>query len=261
MSALNDLVTETLSDLVNITDAGYPGDPSGTPANNAYFSANVHPYLQALGRVIQRDREYQVSPDYASLGTPFYENIALAYAAIVSSSSSNKMLINVQTKATSYAEALTCNQNGFVVIRGDNKYSSIISGALSISTGVHIFQNIGIQANIAVTGGVAIFDNCTHTGSKVISQSGGSTMIITGCKTIGFINITGNGNTTVLEQIQNVTTGTGADASNSIKLASGMTGGNYSIRDVKCQGVLSNAGSLTVEISSLLENGISRPNY
>lgn len=257
LTALRD---DPLADVVNITDAGYPGDPNGTPANHDYFEQNVHNYMAVLGKHALPSRTFEVSPAYAGLGDPYFETVSDAYTAATGTTSSNKLLIRVKATATSYATSITMNKNGHITFQGDNKHTSVMSAAINITAGIHIFNEIGFNSDIVISGGTVIFDNCTQLNG-VCTISGGATVIISDCKSWGFTSLTGNGNTLFMENIKSVKVGTGGDVLNSIKLASGMTGGVYVFNNVRMEGLLSNTGSLTIEESQLKENGTARPAY
>ena len=249
-----------LSDVVNITDASYPADPAGTSANHSYFENNVHNYLAILGKHALPSRTFEVSQAYAGLGDPFFETVYAAYQQATGTSSSNKLLIKIKSKGSSYTEALALNQSGHITFKGETEYTSVLSGAITITAGVHIFINVGFNNNITVSGGTAIFINCTQLNG-VFTQSGGSTVILSDCRSWGFIGVSGNSNTLFIENMKAIKVGTGGNILNSINLDSGMTGGVYVLSNVRLEGLLSNAGGLTVEESQLKENATSRPAY
>lgn len=259
MSALTDLRDKTATELANITDAGYPGDPLGTNANAAYFIANVHNFLKALGQIALPSRKFKVSPLYTGLGEPFFATIDAAYAAVSGSSSSNKQLIEIEPNAASYSEGLSLSASQWVEFVGSGKYSSVISGSIAISNGVSIFRNLPIQADIGVSGGVAIFDNCSQT-SGIFTLTGG-TVIITNCATWGFIETVNDGATLFLEGIKNMKKGTGGDVANSIKFNAGITTGTYVFSDLRLEGVINNASAIVIEESNIRPNATARPTY
>ena len=259
MSALTDLRDNTVSVLANITDAGYPSDPAGTNANAAYFIANVHNFLKALGQAMLPGATFQVSAEFTGLGSPFFTTIALALAAVTGTSSSNKQLVKIKPIASSYSDALVINGSQWIVFEGEGKYTTPISGAISISNGVTIFRGVNIQNDISVSGGVAIFEDCSQT-TGVFTQTGGS-VIISNCGTWGFISAVNNAMTMFLENIKFIKKGTGGDSSNSISLGAGLTTGDYAFSDLGLEGVLSNPSAVIIQESNVRENGKARPAY
>ena len=259
MSALTDLRDNLVADLVNITDAAYPGDPAGTPANEAYFVANVHNFLKALGQAMLPGRKFIVSPKYAGLGNPFYTTIALAFAAVTGSSSSNKQLIFVEPSPTSYSDPLVIDSSQWVEFSGAGKYTSVISGAVAISNGVSIFRGIGFQSDISINGGVAIFEDCTQP-TGVFNLNGGS-VIISNCSSWGFITSLNNGSLLFLEGVKSVKKGTGGDLANSVTLNAGITTGTYVFNDVRLEGAINNPSSVTIEESNVKTDATARPSY
>jgi len=259
MSALTNLRDVALADIVGITDAAYPGDPAGTPANKDYFTSNVHNYLKILGQLALPSDTYIVSPAFTTIDSPYSPTIQAAVSAISGSSSSNKKLVEVLPNGSSYAETLSFSNSQWIVIQGKGKYSVAISGAISITNGVVIFRGVDIKANISVAGGVAIFEDCTQTDG-VFAQTGG-TVIISNCGSWGHTSITGNGNILFLEGIKSIKKGTGGDALNSITFQAGISTGTYCFTDVRCEGLISNPSSVVPEISNVKENGAERPAY
>ncbi len=251
---------DPLSTVVNITDAAYPGDPGGTSANHSYFENNVHNYLAVLGKHALPSRTFEVSPAFSGLGDPFFDTVYAAYQQATGTSSSNKLLIKIGAKNSSYTEALTLNKSGHITFKGETEYNSVISGAVTITAGVHIFKDVGFNNNITVSGGTAIFIGCTQLNG-VFTHSGGATVIISDCKSWGFVGVSGNSNTLFIEDVKAIKVGTGLNLLNSINLDSGMTGGAYVFSNVRLEGLLANAGSLVIEESQLKENGTARPNY
>lgn len=258
MSALTDLRDKLVNVLVNIVDAGYPGDPAGTPANAAYFNANVHNYLKILGVLSLPENTHFVSPTFAGIGSPYFIDIPTAYAAISGSSSSNKYLIDLGANKSSYPEALTIDGNQWVMVKGV-KYASVISGSVAISNGTTIFKGVTFQDDIVVSGGLAVFEDCHQTtGTFTIS---GGIAVVSNCESWGFVNAINAGNTLFLEGIKNIQKGTGGDANNSITLAASVTTGDYVFHDLTLVGVLNNASSVTPEESNIVPNGTERPTY
>lgn len=259
MSALTNLRDVALATLVGITDAAYPGDPMGTPANKDYFTANVHNYLKLLGQIALPSDTYIVSPIFTTIDTPYHPNIEGAVSVISGSSSSNKKLVEVLPNGSSYPETLSFSNSQWIVIQGKGKYSVAISGAITITNGVVIFRGVDIKNDINVVGGVAIFEDCTQTAG-VFSLTGG-TAIISNCGSWGHTSITGNGNILFLEGIKSIKKGTGGDVLNSITFNAGISTGTYCFTDVRCEGLISNPSSVVPEISNVKENGAERPAY
>lgn len=256
MTLIQDLLIKDLDDLVNITDAEYPGDPNGTDANEAYFAANVHPYIQTVTKALIENNSYMVNPRIAALadvGSPFFGTIQAAHAAISGSGANNKYVIYVGASATDYSEALSLNQSScHITIVGLNKYANKISGTTNITAGIYILRNLHFVNNITQSGGVSNIENCAQTtGSTVIS--GNSTAMINNCGTWGGITVSGDTNIVWLENIK----GVGGD----VTLTPGMTGGTYVVKDVGMTGSFIDTTSLVTLFGNLYPGQPARPNF
>lgn len=237
MGLLKDLTTETISELTGITqDASYQGDPNGTPANKAFFEGNVHSYLKDLGLATSPSNTYQVSPAFAGLGNPFFETVSAAHAQVVTdgSSASNKKVIDINAKGDSYSQPLTLNHNGFVLLRGRGR-GTTLSGSLTISAGVYLFENLLITGNITISVGTVVFKNCEITGTVSITSNTASKVIIMDALHVGVITIDGNNKTFLLQNIANMSKD-GND--HSVNISAGLTGGIYELRAVFMTGEL-----------------------
>jgi hypothetical protein len=259
MGLLKDLVDKTVTQLTGITDAGYFGDPAGTDANNAYFEGNLHNYLKALGIAASPSKEYFVSPAFSALTeVNHFSSLALAHAQIVTdgSGSSNKALISLGANASSYSDALTLNHNGYVVIKGKSKNNCVISGNIVISTGTYIFDDVRFEDDITVSGGKAIFLNCSKPSGSFTQSGSASTVVITDCDRWSYIIVTGNDKVIHARNIRDMTANTGI----SISLAISMTGGTYVFTDSLLQGTIDEKTAAT-NISNVQESFIALPTY
>lgn len=259
MGLVKDLVDKTIAQLTAITDAGYQGDPSGTDANNAYFEGNVHNYLKAVGVALSPSKEYFVSPAFSGLTEVYYlPTLAAAHAQIVTdgSGSSNKALVTLGANASSYSDALTLNHNGYVVVKGKSRNNCVISGNITISTGTYIFDQVRFENDITVSGGKAIFLNCTKPSGAFTQSGSASTVIISECDRWSYVVVTGNDKIIHIRNIKDMT----ANAGISINLAISMTGGTYIFTDSYLQGTIDEKTAAT-NISNVQESYTALPAY
>lgn len=246
-----------------ITDASYPGDPSGTHANDAYMQDHVAVYLKDLGTVVQPDRVYKVSPANSALLKPFYATIADALTDVKAdgSGSSNKAEIEVEHKYTTYSDALTFDgaSTPYILVTGKNKYGNVISGAVSISTGTVIFQNLYFQSDITIGGGTVHLINCDQLKTNKILITAGCTVKIADAKQLGRIEISSALSNVVLnlEHLRNV----GKNGSSvSIIVPNDLTTPVILIDDVKFLGTIDDTGNLITEKQNYEENATERIN-
>lgn len=263
MGLIKDLKTKTVEELANVENAAYPGDPSGTDANDVYFEGNVHNYLHEIGLHINPDNVFNVSPGYADLQDPDFETIVDAHAASTGSSSSNRRLIKVEPGI--YSGALNMNMSGgYIILKGAQRNACQITGNIAVSNGVYVFEGFHIEGNITVSGGVAVFVNCTQkTGNTALSA--GATLLLASIPYWGYITAVNDSNTLYLENVKDMAKD---GSSRSIYLDSTVTAGDYSIDDVRCQGTFTNSGSIAIGegageilVSGLKENRRARPQY
>jgi hypothetical protein len=249
--------TTNLADLVAIIDAEYEGDLNGTNANKQYFLDNIHKYLKDAAIALLPQKHYMVGENYSSLNKPYFSKVSDAYAGVITdgSSSTDKALIEIRAKTTSYGEALTLNHDGYVVFRGIQKDTSIISGNIILSTGVHIFENVKFSNNISITGGVAVFINCSKVSGNFL-QSGGSTVLIHNCEHWSAISVSGNNNKLFITNVDNILGTDGA----SLTLAAGMTGGTYVMKNSDCEGTINEGTAFSLKKN--VEEGVEpKPTY
>lgn len=256
---LKNAIDLPLVDLVAITDAEFEGDPDGTDANAAYFQGNIHNYIKDLAKAVTASNVYWVSDRYTDMEDYHFETIVLAYAQLLTdgSTTSNKKVIAVHPKGSSYAGDLTLTHSNVAYFIGTVPGATIISGNVTISAGTHIFYRLKFTGNISVTGGKAIFIDCDM-DTGLLTQSGGSasTVLIRNAGTWGAVVISGNNKTFWMENVGNVL----ANSGTSIELSSGMTGGQYVIRNSYLAGDLVE-DTVATEFSNSEQNALTRPTY
>lgn len=262
MGLIKDLLTKTIAQLTNITNAAYPGDVSGTDANKEYFEGNVHPYLKDVGKYINATNIFYVSPAYADMEDPCFETLADAHTASTGSSASNRRLIKL--RPGTYSDPLSLDKSGYIIVAGEDRSSCQITGTVEITAGVYIFYNCHFEGNITISGGVAVFINCSQkTGNTALSS--GATLIINNSPYWGYVTANDDDNYLYLEDIKGMAKN---GSSQSIYLDSSVTAGDYTFDDVAMQGTFTNDGSIAIgtgtgeiQVSGLKPNRRARPEY
>jgi hypothetical protein len=255
MGLINDLLTKPVEELVNITDAQYPGDDGGTDAKAAYFIGNNHNYFQSLAKALIEVNACYVNPRIAGLteiGAPFYATIADAHNSITGSGDNNRYTIYVDNCATGYDETLSLNKaNAFITIEGLSKYGNKITGALGITDGKYILRNLLFANSITQSGGECNIENCSQISGDTAIE-GSSTMVINKCGYWGGITVSGNNNKVWIEHLDG--------CNKDITITPGMTGGTYLIHDVGMEGNLIDTTALAI-FSNLRPGLPERPKY
>jgi hypothetical protein len=258
MSSVKYLRDNTINTIANITDAASDTDPLGTNANDEYFKSNVHNYLKEIGLILTPSKEYYVNPgfmnDSSPIGTPYFPKIYSAtsaescYAQISTdgSGANNKALVNVFAKADSYSDNMLLNHNGFVTFQGKNKHNCVISGTLTISAGIHIFDELSFSNDITISGGIVIFKNCKQTNGST-NITGAATVILIDNDQWGGISITDGLTGVVLWIIRNLDIRLIPSSSNSLLIPSGLVSFTGVFRENRFRGLISNPGSLDIE--------------
>lgn len=234
-----------LDTLVNIVDAQYQGDPLGTPINKAHVKDNIVTYIKDAGLALQPNRSYMVNPGYSTLGNPFFATVLAAVAQIVTDGSSPSDKAFIDTKHGEYTEDLTLSHNGYVITQGNSALGSVINGTVGISAGIWVFKNIRFLKDITLSGGTAIFLDCSQTAGKTLI-TGSANVCISNALKWGTINISGNDNNVFINKVADIA----GDTGESIVIEVGLTGGVYSVRHCELQGAITEGTALTEDIGN-----------
>lgn len=249
-SILKTATAATLAALSGITDASYPGDPSGTDANQSYFVGNVHNYVKDISKILV-DNTYQVSSKYDDMGNPFFGTIGEALTQILEdhSGESSKALIMLDAKPDTMVEDLTLNlADSYIIIIGKSKYGDIIEGTVNITTGITIFENITFDGSINIQNAIVIFNNCRQK-SGATTITGDSNVQISNSDLWGPVFVSGNNNQINMSNIDFIT----ADEATTIELASLMTNGKYIFSNLRLETDITE-GTAATEKNDIVKN-------
>lgn len=238
MSYLQNAATESIEDLVNITDAQTEEDPLGTDASSGYFGSNVHPYIKDLAKHALLKKTYFVGPGFVDMGKPHFPTISDALAQIVidGCSPSDKATILLTGTNSSFTETINFNiSGGYVVIGSICKNNNLIVGNVTVSAGTLIFEGIKHEGNLTITNGNFKAEKGSTQDSGTTSVNGNSKFVLTDCENWGVINVANNGNQV---QIENVKFIRKDNLDRSIILTASITGGKYYFKRLELQGSL-----------------------